>query len=178
MTDFFTVKKDIRDHWYKEPWMLLVLGGPAIVVVAALFTFYIAWQGEDNVISKDYYRQGVNINKDIDLDKKSIEYNVLANAKVDSSGTIQLQLEGKINFPATIQMELSSYSPGSEYEAMQKSTLTQIKPGRFEGAVKIPSPSESANLKLWHVKIIGPDWRLTADWHDPLHSSLQLKPQN
>jgi hypothetical protein len=178
MTDFYLHKKTANEHWYQEPWMLVVLGGPAIVVVAALFTFYIAWQGSDNVLTRDYYKQGINIDKDIDRDAKAGEYKMLANAQVDSSGKIQLQLEGKTNLPATVLMVVSSYARGSEYEAMQKTTLTQVKSGMYEGAIKIPSPSDSVNLKLWHVKIVGPDWRLTSDWHEPLHSALQLKPQN
>jgi len=158
--------------------MLLVLGGPAIVVIAALFTFYIAWHGSDNVVSKDYYKQGVNIDKDIHRDIKAAEYKLLADIKVDGTGKIQLQLKGETNLPANILMVVSSYASSSEYEAMQKSTLTQVNSGMYEGSIKIPTPANSENQKLWHVKIEGPDWRLTADWHDPLHSSLQIKPQN
>lgn len=177
MTDFFIPKKHTREHWYQEPWMLLVLGGPAIVVIAAIVTFYIAWQGSDNVLTKDYYKQGVNIDKSIHSDAKASEYKMLADIKVDSSGTIQLQLAAETGLPATIQMVLSSHAPGSEYEAIQKITLTQVKSGLYQGSVKTPSLSDSATPKLWHVKVEGPDWRLTGDWHDPLHSSLQLKPQ-
>lgn len=178
MTDFFIHKKTKIDHWYQEPWMLLVLGGPAVVVVAAIFTFYIAWQGEDNVLTKDYYRQGINIDNDINRDAKADEYRMLANVKVDSAGKTQLHLEGNTNLPATILMVVSSYAQGSEFEALQKINLTKVKAGEYEGSVKIPSPANAENLELWHVKVIGPDWRLTADWHDPLHSALQLKPQN
>jgi len=177
MTDFYTLKKDKIDHWYKEPWMLLVLGGPVIVVVAAVITFYIAWHGSDNVVSKDYYRQGVNIGKDISRDKKAIEYRMQANVSTDSKGQIQLRLEGK-TLPETIQMYVSSYSRSSEFEDSQKITLTQVKQGVYDGSIKIPSPSDSENTKVWYVKIAGPDWRLTGDWHDPLHIPLQLKPQN
>jgi hypothetical protein len=178
MTDFFIPKKHTREHWYQEPWMLLVLGGPAIVVIAATFTFYLAWHGSDNVLTKDYYKQGVNIDKYIHLDAKAAEYRMLANVKVDNSGAIQLQLEGKTNLPPTILMVVSSYAPGSEYESMQKTTLSQVKPGQYEGLIKIPSHADPAALKVWYLKIEGPDWRLTADWHDPLNSPLQLTPQN
>lgn len=176
MTDFFILKKGKSDHWYNEPWMLLVLGGPAIVVVAALFTFYLAWHDSDNVVSKDYYKQGINIDKDIHRDTKASEYKMLANVTVDNTGHIQLQLEGK-TLPETIQMTVSYFASNSEYEDNQKTTLTQMKPEWYDGSVKFPSQTNSENLKLWHVKVEGPDWRLTGDWHDPLHKALQLKPQ-
>jgi len=176
MNDFYILKKDKSDHWYNEPWMLLVLGGPAIVIVAALFTFYLAWHDSDNVVSKDYYKQGINIDKDIHRDAKAGEFKMQANANVDATGHIQLQLEGK-TLPDTITMIISSYSRSSEYENNQKITLSQVKAGRYEGLLTLPSLTDTAKIKLWHVKIEGPDWRLTADWRDPLHNALQLKPQ-
>jgi hypothetical protein len=177
MTDFYIPKKTAVDHWYKEPWMLLVLGGPLIVVIAAIITFYLAWHDSDNVRSKDYYRQGLNVDKDIRRDAKASEYKMRANVKIDTDARkVLLHLEGKINLPASLQLNISSYARASEYENIQKITLTQSSSGNYEGIIKIPSPAETANLKLWHVKIEGADWRLTADWHDPLHSPLQVKP--
>jgi len=179
MTEFYIPHKNTTEHWYQEPWMLLVLGGPAIVVIAALFTFYIAWQGSDNVLTKDYYKQGVNIDKDIHRDAKAGEYKIEANAKIDSpAGNIQIQLKGKTILPATILLVASSYARGSEFEAIQKITLTQSKSGLYEGLIKLTAPSDSINLNLWHIKIEGDNWRLTAEWHDPLHTTLQLKASN
>jgi len=37
--------------WWREPMLWLVLGGPAVVVVAAIVTGVIAWQGADVVVS-------------------------------------------------------------------------------------------------------------------------------
>lgn len=176
MTDFFIPKKTLTDHWYKEPWMLLVLGGPLVVVIAALFTFYLAWHDSDNVLTKDYYRQGLNIDKDIRRDARAGQYKLDANVKTDAdAGKILLQLKGETSLPVSIQLSISSSSRGSEYEYLQKINLSQISPGNYEGTIKIPSPSDSINLKLWHATIEGADWRLTSDWHDPLHTPLQIK---
>ena len=38
--------------WYKEPMMLLVLGAPAVVVVAALYTVKIAYTHADSVLDR------------------------------------------------------------------------------------------------------------------------------
>lgn len=50
------------DRWYREPWLLLVFGGPVLVVLACIATIYLAIKHPDPVISKDYYREGVRIN--------------------------------------------------------------------------------------------------------------------
>lgn len=177
MTDFFTPRKTTNDLWYKEPWMLLVVGGPVVVVIAAIITGVIAWQGADKVVAKDYYKQGVNINKDIYSDARASEYKMLAKVQLDKvSGKVLLQLEGKTALPAAVLFSISATSSALEYESMQKITLSQVQPGTYEGLLKIPS--DSLSLALWHVKIEASDWRLTEDWRDPLHTSLQLKAQN
>lgn len=37
--------------WWREPMVWLVVGGPAVVVVAAIATGVIAWRGADTVVS-------------------------------------------------------------------------------------------------------------------------------
>lgn len=51
------------DIWYREPWLLLVVGGPALVVVACAVTLYLAISRPDPLVSKDYYRDGLRINQ-------------------------------------------------------------------------------------------------------------------
>lgn len=49
--------------WWKFGHVWLVFSGPAIVVVASFVTLYLAVTRPDPVISEDYYRQGIEINK-------------------------------------------------------------------------------------------------------------------
>lgn len=49
--------------WWKYGHVWLVIAGPAIVVVASCFTFYLAASGKDPVLDEDYYRKGLEINK-------------------------------------------------------------------------------------------------------------------
>lgn len=46
--------------------MWMVLGGPAVVVVAAIATAWIALSDPDPVIEPDYYRKGVEINRTLE----------------------------------------------------------------------------------------------------------------
>lgn len=49
--------------WWKFGHVWLILAGPAIVVVASFATLYIAVTRPDPVVSEDYYRKGIEINK-------------------------------------------------------------------------------------------------------------------
>ncbi|MEI6733328.1 MAG: FixH family protein [Comamonadaceae bacterium] len=49
--------------WWKYGHVWLVLAGPALVVVASFVTLYIAVTRIDPVVTEDYYRKGLEINK-------------------------------------------------------------------------------------------------------------------
>lgn len=57
--------------WWKFGYVWLVVAGPAIVVVAAIFTFYLAVTRPDQLITEDYYRQGIEINKTLGDDAQA-----------------------------------------------------------------------------------------------------------
>ena len=49
--------------WWKFGHVWLILAGPAIVVIASFITFYLALTRPDPVVTEDYYRKGIEINK-------------------------------------------------------------------------------------------------------------------
>jgi hypothetical protein len=49
--------------WWKFGHMWMVVGGPAIVVVASFVTLYLAVTRPDPVTDQNYYQKGVEINK-------------------------------------------------------------------------------------------------------------------
>lgn len=52
--------------WWRHPIMWLVVGGPALVVVAGIATIWIAMRQPDPVIDPDYYRKGMEINRTLE----------------------------------------------------------------------------------------------------------------
>jgi hypothetical protein len=51
--------------WWKHGHVWLLIAGPATVVVASLLTAWIAIVKADPVIEEDYYRRGIEINKQL-----------------------------------------------------------------------------------------------------------------
>lgn len=51
--------------WYREPWPWILMAGPVIVIVAALYTAYLAVSSSDGLVADDYYKQGLAVNKTI-----------------------------------------------------------------------------------------------------------------
>ena len=49
--------------WYREPWPWLLMAGPAIVVVAGIYTMVLAIRSDDGLVAEDYYKRGLAINQ-------------------------------------------------------------------------------------------------------------------
>lgn len=49
--------------WWKFGFVWMVIGGPAVVVVAGFVTLWIAVANPDPVVDPDYYRKGMEINQ-------------------------------------------------------------------------------------------------------------------
>ena len=70
--------------WYRQfwPWFLIAL--PATVVVAGFFTLYLAIKYSDDLVSDNYYRDGLAINQQLTQDVRATE--LVLSAKLDFSG--------------------------------------------------------------------------------------------
>jgi uncharacterized protein len=57
------VHRPVPPPWWKFGHVWLVIAGPVIVVIAGFITLYLAISSPDPVVSEDYYRQGIEINR-------------------------------------------------------------------------------------------------------------------
>lgn len=63
---------DSSGPWWKFGHVWLIVSGPAIVVVAGFITLYLAITRPDPLITKDYYREGLDINKSLQADSANM----------------------------------------------------------------------------------------------------------
>jgi len=167
-------------HWYTEPWVWLVVGGPAIVVVAAIYTAFLAFSGADKVVAEDYYKQGLMINATIMHDVNAHDRHMSADMGFDrATGRILIHVKSDVALPDTLQISIAESSARSVVnEFIRRGTLEKVGPGTYQLTYLPPSVRKPEDGLLWHVKIEASDWRLTGDWPDPMHSQLQLKSIN
>ncbi|RYF80649.1 MAG: nitrogen fixation protein FixH [Comamonadaceae bacterium] len=55
--------------WWRHSLMWMVVGGPAVVVVAAIATAWIAMRAPDPIVEPDYYRKGIQINRTLEAQR-------------------------------------------------------------------------------------------------------------
>lgn len=51
--------------WYREPWPWLLMLGPFVVVIAGIYTAWLAISTADGLVTEDYYKQSLSVNKTI-----------------------------------------------------------------------------------------------------------------
>lgn len=95
--------------WYREPWPWLLMAGPFIVVVAALYTAWIAMKTSDGLVTEDYYKKGLAINQTLLLNEKARASGLVAGVRiVDGRLVVHLQAEDRsFPLPPTIRVTLS-----------------------------------------------------------------------
>ena len=122
------------DVWYKEPWLLLVVGGPLIVVFASIFTGLLAMRGADQVVAKDYYKQGLMINTNLQRDAKARELNLRANMQLDfANKRLSLELQSKAKVPDSVQLSIatSGAQSGSVEEVVRRLPLKLVGDSKY-----------------------------------------------
>lgn len=142
--------------WYKEPWMLFIVGAPALSVVVGLSMLVLATVGRDTLVRDNYYKDGLAINQELGFDSKALELGLSAELSVDDvSGSIAVQLLGADTAPA--QLTLMFLHPTIEARDQQVS-LHQIKAGYYAGNI------ESTLQGRYHIQLSSDEqqWRLKA----------------
>lgn len=66
------MKKNDSAPWWKFGHVWLVVAGPAVVVVASFVTLFLALRSADPVVTEDYYRKGIEINKTLEASPSSL----------------------------------------------------------------------------------------------------------
>lgn len=79
-------KNTVKQPWYKEPWPWILMSGPAIVVVAAFVTLYIAIKSNSDLVTDDYYKDGKHINLDLHRDTEAAKRNIYAQVLINPDG--------------------------------------------------------------------------------------------
>jgi hypothetical protein len=58
--------------WWKYGYVWLVIMGPVAVVLASLVTVWLTIHSPDPIVTPDYYRQGIEINKTLEQSDGSL----------------------------------------------------------------------------------------------------------
>lgn len=141
--------------WYRHRWPWLLALGPAIVVVAGIFTLWLAVTSDDGLVADDYYKRGLGINRTLARTERAAALRLSARVDVDGSGGARVMLaspEGDFAaMPASVRLLLTHPTRAG----FDRRTVVMRGPdGVYTGHVA-PSPEGR-----WLVIVETDDWRL------------------
>lgn len=91
--------------WYRHPWPWLLMMGPGMVVVAGLFTAWLAVKHEDGLVADDYYKRGLAINQELRRDAAAASLDIKAQVLFGDSA-VRVFLSGPAPVPARLTLQL------------------------------------------------------------------------
>lgn len=75
---------DERRPWYREPWPWILAAGPALVVVAGIYTAWLAIKTNDGLVTDDYYKKGLVADQTIARSSLASRLGLVASVRLTS----------------------------------------------------------------------------------------------
>ncbi|MAL93714.1 MAG: hypothetical protein CME40_01315 [Haliea sp.] len=144
--------------WYRQfwPWFLIAL--PGSVVIASFYMLYIATRHADDLVVTDYYKEGLAINRQLEMQQSANELSLRASLAL-APRQVTVHLQGSA---ADDSLALLLSHP-LEADRDQQVTLKRVAPGVYVGA--LPQPAG----ERWHWRLSGESagqpWRLDGVIH-------------
>jgi hypothetical protein len=79
--------------WYQHRWPWLLMAGPAAVIVAGVYTTWLAFASSDGLVADDYYKQGVSINRQLARERSAAARGISATLR-QQGDMLTLRLAG------------------------------------------------------------------------------------
>lgn len=143
--------------WYREPWPWLLMAGPAMVLVAGAITTWMAFSTSDGLVEKDYYKQGLAVNKVLKREEAAARLGVSAEIDLGADRhRIAIRLRGAD--PGGLHVKLAHATRPGHDLALR---LARIAPGQYAAAIPGELPAGHWNV---FIESPGEDWRLAGQW--------------
>lgn len=144
-----------RPPWYRQPWPWLLMAGPALVVVASLFTAWLAVTSDDGVVADDYYKRGLSINQRLGRLDRAVALQLTATVDVTDAGEIRVALDSPSSDPearpAAIRLSLTHPTRAGQD---RRAELLRGPDGHYAGRMEPVTPGR------WLVIVETDAWRL------------------
>lgn len=143
--------------WYRQFWPWFIIALPASVVVAGLTTLYIANSGADDLVVTDYYKNGLEINEQLEKQQQATALGLSAEVSWHSSNRVVAHVTGDQD-EHTLMLLLSHPLEADKDISVP---LIRLSPGQYQGSATLTS---TGHKWLWRLEPAqNPSWRLDGE---------------
>ncbi|AEY01807.1 hypothetical protein GU3_10255 [Oceanimonas sp. GK1] len=155
--------------WYQQfwPWFLIAL--PFCVVVASLYTLYLASTHADTMVVDDYYKKGRAINQDLSELKEAERRGLVAEIRFNN-GELAVKMQGEHEAGEAIYLLLS-------HPTLAEQDVRALLSSDANGVYRLRPDHELLKGK-WNLQLEAFDkrWRLQDTIYLPTSDWLQIRP--
>lgn len=141
----------------KEPFVWLVVGIPALTVVAGFVTWWIAAQRADSDVADDHYKRGLAINRVLEREQVAQQAGLGAELQVQPDNILALRLSAPagLALPEALQVVLTH-----PVQASQDRRIAMIlNPDGLYRSASVHGVTQYTGQ--WGVAVEGSSWRLS-----------------
>ena len=150
----------IPTPWYRERWPWIVMAGPAIVIVAGVITTVIAFRTSDGLVSDDYYKRGLMVNRVMEREARARSLGIAADVMFNGErDAVRVILASNAPLPAALRLTLVHPTRSHADQAIE---LLHAGPALYEGRLRTPPPA------AWRIALEddAATWRVTGRWRN------------
>lgn len=157
-----------KRSWRREPMVWMLIAIPAAAVVMGFIMLALAVRSYDGLVSDDYYKRGLEINRSIERDARAAHLGL--EAEVELQGTegrllVALRSASGVAEPQALNLRFAYALRGREDQDL---VLKHIDGSRYEAALPALGPGR------WYLQLTGADWRLNGVMLLPEESRARL----
>lgn len=124
--------------WYREPWPWYLMAGPFIVVVAGIVTAWIAYATNDGLVTDDYYKQGLNVDRTLARNREAERLGIEVRTKFTAEGVdLSVSAAPGVEFGAPPALNLTLSHPTRA--GLDQTVRLPEKNGRYGGEFRLPA---------------------------------------
>lgn len=132
--------------WYRQFWFWFVFGPLIFIIGLCIFTVSLAFHYSDDVVTDNYYKDGVMINQTLKQDERAVALGLTATVKFDvAAGEVFVSIHNGKNLPQ--QLLLFMDNPVKKTKD-QHIVLQQLSGGEYRA--DLTSPPEFS----WYLSLV------------------------
>ncbi len=159
----------VQTPWYRERWPWILMAGPFVVVVASIYTAWLAYSTSDGLVTDNYYKEGLAVNKTIALSEAAEALGIEARARFTAEGVkVALMAAADSNFPLPKAIQLTLSHP-TRAGLDQKATLV-LEDGGYVGLFRVPASGHWIAL----IEDVAGTWRLVGNVMLPAQGEIVI----
>ena len=154
--------------WYREPLVWLVVSIPAVAVLAGVVMLVFANLTWDGLVSDDYYRRGMQINRSLARDAEAARRGLGACVAFPAPGMVTIRLTGGDGAAAASGggTPILRFSRAARAGADVTIAMTRAAGGAWHGVLPEMTPGK------WYVELGTDRWRLSAAVRMPVSKGV------